>query len=145
MKTKLIRIKETILRSICRLFQVYKYYLIVFFIVFLIFFITGIMTCAKYSSDISCGNLINKYMYSFLTRELSYISFFLVSTIFFVLASLIFLLLTNNLFFKILDILILILMSYIWGFDICVIILTLGLAGVFFGAIVLGGFGLIIF
>ena len=48
-------------------------------------------------------------------------------------------------FFVILNFVIIAIMSYIWGFDICIIVMTLGLAGVIYGVVVLGMLGLLIF
>jgi hypothetical protein len=43
------------------------------------------------------------------------------------------------------DCILLSLMSYIFGFDICIVILSFGLAGVFFGILILGLLGLLVF
>ena len=69
MKEKFSKAKSIIFELASKLIIFYRNYLLVFFVVFLIAFITGIMTCSKYASDISCENLLNKYLYSFLVRD----------------------------------------------------------------------------
>ena len=123
----------------------YKVYLLVFFVIFLISFVTGICTCAGYSADIDCSNLINKYLYSFLCRNISWFSLFLIYSVYFCLLSLFIVFLTRNLFFTIIDGAILALLSYIFGFDVCIICVCLGLSGVLLGIIIGGVLGLIIF
>lgn len=127
------------------MFLYYKIYLLVFFILFLISFITGIMTSAYYISSISCENLINKYLYNFLTKSSSMLSFFLILSIFFVLISLFFIFFTSNNILVCLNITILCLCAYIFGFDICIIVATLGLSGIIFGIFIMGIGGMFTF
>lgn len=128
-----------------KLFVKYKYYLLVFFILFFISFMTGILTCAAYMSDISCDNLINGYLLGFLKNESGYFSFFLICSIYFVVVSLIFILFTRNLFFVVVNTIILCVMGYVFGFDACIIVVSLGLAGAILGTLVFGAMGLIVF
>lgn len=143
MKEKWGRVKFTILSEASRLFARYKYYLLVFFVLFLICFITGIMTCINYSSSISCDNLINTYLLGYLQKSSSWIGFFLIMSLFFLIISLFIIIFTRNILFVIMDILILLLTSYILGFDICIIIISLGLSGVIFGILVYGLLGIL--
>ena len=103
------------------------------------------MTCSNYASSISCENLINKYMYNLLTRESRYLTFFLIQTAYFVIISLAIIFLTKSYFMVIVDSIILTLMAYIYGFDLCVVVLSLGLAGVIFGIVILGVLGILVF
>ena len=133
------------LRCASKLFVKYKYYLLVFFVFFFISFMTGIFTCSAYISDISCDNLINGYLLSFLKNDSSYFGFFLVCSLYFLIVSLIFILLTWNIFFIVVDVIILSIMGYVFGFDLCLIVVSLGLAGVVFGIFIMGLIGLCIF
>ncbi len=145
MQERFYRIKNSISSTASKFIMQYKLYLLVFFVVFLIAFITGISTCAGYASDIECSNLINKYLYSFLCRDLSYISLFLVYSLYFSLLALFIIIFTGNLFFAIIDCILIALASYIFGFDLCVVCLCLGLSGIILGCIVGGILGLLIF
>ncbi|MGN0960807.1 MAG: hypothetical protein ACI4PF_01255 [Christensenellales bacterium] len=145
MKEKWGRIKYTILGETGKLFGIYKYYLLVFFIIFLICFITGILTCASYSADISCGNLINKYLHSYLCKDTTYIGFFLMLSLYFLIFTLFITLLTRNVFIIIIDGIIFVFFSYILGFDVCIIVISLGLAGVIFGILIYGLLNILIF
>ena len=144
MKYKFIKAKDIILNSASKLFVFYKNYLLVFFILFLIAFITGIMTCSHYASSIDCEKLINSYLYSFLCRDSSYMSFFLILSVYFIIIAVLFFFITNNVFLVVVDIVVLILTSYILGFDLCVIIISLGLSGVIFGILIFGLFGILV-
>ena len=62
MKKKYERIRYFLERNTGKLLKCYGGYLLVFFIIFLVGFITGIMTASSYSDDLSCENLINKYL-----------------------------------------------------------------------------------
>ena len=143
MKERFNRVKYSILSNASKLIGIYKYYLLVFFIVFLICFITGIMTCVHYASDISCENLINTYLLSYLKKNSSYLTFFLMQGLFYLLISLWFIIFTRNIFFEIVNYVIIIFSSYIFGFDVCIIIITLGLSGVVFGVLIYGVLGIL--
>jgi len=145
MKEKIYRIKNIIFCNTSKVVLFYKNYLLVFFLLFLIFFITGIMTCSHYISSVSCDNLINTYLCSFLKNESRYFSFFLIMSIYFVCISLIIIIFTRNYFFVILNSVILSLMSYIYGFDLCIVIMCLGFAGIILGSLILGVLGISIF
>ena len=144
MREKWWSCKNYFYQCIIKLLKQYKYYLLVFFLLFLISFITGILTCSNYASDISCDNLINKYLLSYLTKERSYLSFFLMMGVWFLLIALFFVCFTCNAFMSVVDTIILSLISYILGFDVCVITVCLGLAGVIFGILVYAMIGILI-
>lgn len=138
MKEKLKRFGYMLSSDISRLVYIHRYYLIIFAIVFLISFITGVMTCVNYSSSISCEKLINIYLLSYLKKDSSYISFFLMHSLYFLIVALFVTVLTRNIFVIIIDGVILSFLSYILGFDVCVVIISLGLSGVIFGVLVYG-------
>jgi hypothetical protein len=142
---KYSRFKFNILYQAGKFISFYKNYLLVFFIVFLIGFITGIMTCSHYSNIITYENLINKYLIKFLTKEHKFTTFFLILSAYFIIISLVAILFTKNIFMIVIDFVVLLLTSYIFGFDLCIIILSFGLAGVIFGVVVLGLMGFLIF
>lgn len=144
MKYKFLKIKDYIINITSKFLSCYKVYLLVFFILFLIAFITGVMTCSNYASSIDCDKFINNYLYAFLCRESSYISFFLILSFYFLVLAILFFFVSCNAFFVVVDTIILILSSYILGFDICVMILSLGLSGIIFGVIVFGVLGILV-
>lgn len=145
MNDKFLRAKTIIFNNTGRFLKIYLKYLLVFFVLFLIGFITGILTCSKYISDITCANLINKYLYNFLLNECNFFSYFLSVGLFYLIICLIVILLTRNIFFMIIDCLILMFMAYIFGFDLCIIFCTLGLSGIICGFLFLGLLGLLVF
>lgn len=145
MKTKFSRIKYSFFNWISRFLICYRSYLLVFFIIFLIAFITGIMTCSHYSSSITCEHLINKYLYDFLTKESTFISYFLKLSAYYIILFLCIIFLSKNLFMIIVNCFLIFFMSYIYGFDLCIIILSLGLSGVIFGILILGVLGVFLF
>lgn len=145
MSEKWSRIKYQILNKTSKLLRYYKNYLLVFFILFLISFITGLLTASKYTDDLTCENLINTHLYSFLINDINFISLFLILSILLLLFCLFVILLTRNKFFIILNYLFFMLFSYIFGFDLCVIITCLGLAGIILGIAIWGVFNLFIF
>ena len=138
MNDKFCRIKSTIGYNILKCISVYKKCIFIFFILFLISFITGIMTCSRYSDVITIDNLINEYLLNFLKKDMKFISFFLINSLWCLLFGLFVIFLTRNYFFVICDCVLLCLLSYIFGFDLCVIILSLGLSGVIFGVVIKG-------
>lgn len=145
MKTKFSRIKYSLCNWISRFLICYRSYLLIFFIIFLIAFVTGIMTCSHYSSSITCENLINKYLYDFLIKDSTCISYFLKLSAYYIIISLCVVLLSKNLFLIIVDCFLIFFMSYIYGFDLCIIILSLGLSGVVLGILILGVLGVLLF
>lgn len=145
MQERFYRAKNSIITNLSKFILRYRVYLLVFFVIFLISFVTGICTCASYASDITCENLINKYLYSFLCRDLSYFSLFLIYSLYFALVALFIIFLTRNIFISVVDGILLALMAYIFGFDLCVIILSLGLSGIILGILVGGLLGIAIF
>lgn len=144
MKVRCERIKYMLIHQASKFLSIYKYYLLVFFVLFLISFVTGIMTCGHYGSDITCDNLINKYLLGYLAKDTSYISFFLMLSVYFLIISLFVSVFTRNVFIVVVDIVAYCITSYILGFDVCVIVISLGLSGVIFGSLVYGLFGILI-
>jgi len=145
MKEKFYKIKNNFFLTLVKILRYLKVYLILFGIVFLITFITGIMTCVNYLNVVSYENLINKYLMNYLSKESTYLTFFLMMSLWFVVVSLLSYLLTKGYFFIVVNFLVLAIMGYIWGFDICIIVMTLGLAGVVFGVLILGVLGFLLF
>lgn len=132
------RIKSNIVAMASKAWTYYRAYLLAFFVVFLIAFITGIMTCAQYVDSIKTDNLINKYLYEFLTKERRVWSYVLILSIWFVGIVLCEVIFTRNKLVIVIDTLILALLSYITGFDACIVVTTLGLSGIVFGILVQG-------
>ena len=118
--------------------------IIVFAFLFLIGFITGIFTAAEYAKDLTCEFLINVYLYSWLIRESTYITFFLTMSVFYLIIVFCVSVFTMNKFLIILFSVFFVLGAYIYGFDICVVFVCLGLSGIVLGAITFGVLGLII-
>ena len=145
MKDAVCRFYDLVKNCLIRLTNNHKGWLISFGIVFLTAAITGIMTTINYLDIVTCDNLINKYLLELLAGERSYISLFLISCFWLLLTILFVIWFTKNIFFVVMDFLLLSVLSYIWGFDICIIVMTLGLAGVVYGVLVLGLIGIIIF
>lgn len=139
------RIKNLIFTYANKLLRFCGRYLFVLFVFFLIGFITGIMTSSRYVSDISCDNLINKYLCAFLKKESKYISFFLILSVYYLIVSLFIIIFTRNRFFVVLNVILLTLLSYIFGFDLCIIVTCLGLSGVILGVVFWGLLGVIVF
>lgn len=145
MDEKYQRIKNNIINFSSRFLKNYKYYLLVFFILFLIGFLTGIITASDYSKDLTCENLINIYMYSFLKREMTFFSYFLTMALYFAILLLFTTLLVRNKFMIVINTIILVLIAYIFGFDLCILMICLGLAGVILGALFIGLLGIVCF
>ena len=143
MQEKWGRLRNSFLIQTSKLMGVFKYYLLVFFIFFLIAFVTGVMTCTKYASSVSCDNLINKYLLSYLTKDSSYLTFFLMMSVYYLLITIFSIIFTRNIFVVILDGVVLLLISYILGFDCCIVIVSLGLSGVIFGILVYALLGIL--
>ncbi len=133
MKEKTEKFKSVFLNFSSRLISVYKYYLLVFFVLFLIGFLTGLITASGYSKDLTCDNLINPYMLDFLKKEMTFFSYFLTVGIIFLLLCILTMLLVRNKLLIVLNAIIMMIFAYIFGFDLCVIIVCLGLAGVVCG------------
>ena len=145
MEGKFERIKNNVMSLASRFVKCYKGYLLVFFIVFLIGFLTGIFTCSSYVEDLTCENLINTYLYSFLQNEMTFFSFFLTLSIFFILMCAFTIFLVRNKFMIAINVILLFLLSYIFGFDLCIVIMCLGLSGIIFGVLFYCLFWLVIF
>lgn len=145
MEGKFERLKNYFFSSASRFFKYYKKYLLVFFIVFLFGFCTGIFTSSGYSSDLAVDNLINKYLYSNLSNEMSFFSYYLTLLIFLIIAIIFTMFLVRNKFMVCANIFLLFIMAYIFGFDLCVIVVCLGLSGVIFGVLFYGILGIIVF
>lgn len=145
MKENIERIKYNIINIASRFFICYKNYLLVFFIIFLFGFLTGIFTCSQYSSDLTCENLINKYLYNFLCNEMNFFTFFLILSLFFLLISVLTIILIRNKFMVVVNIFAMFLMSYVFGFDLCIVVVCLGLAGIILGILFLGVLGVGVF
>lgn len=144
MNEKFCRIKNSVLGSVSRFLLYYSKYLITFSVILLICFVTGIMVCSHYTSIISVENFIDKYMLSFLRCDSNLIGFFLIHGAFFLAISLGVILLTRNAVFVIIDAIAYAIISYIFGFDVCLFIVCLGMSGVIFGILIYGIFGLLI-
>lgn len=138
MKERLKRFGYMLSSELKRLLYIYKYYLLIFAIIFLIAFITGIMTCINYSSSISTDKFINIYLLSYLCKDTTYLSYFLMLGLYYLLVTLFVMFFTRNWFVIIVDGILLSLLSYILGFDTCVFVSTLGLSGVIFGVLIYG-------
>lgn len=145
MGCKFQRIKNNIISIASRFVLNYKNYLLVFFIIFLFGFLTGIFTCSSYSSDLEIDKLINKYLYDFLCGEITYFSYFLTLAIFFLIVCVITIFLVRNKFMVVFNVFLLFIMAYIYAFDMCIVIICLGLSGVVCGALFLGVFGVVFF
>lgn len=145
MKEKFSKLGDYIKLSCFRLLNYHKGWIFAFSVVFLITFITGIMTCVHYLDIVTYENLINEYLIKLLVKDSTYLSFFLMMLLWFLVVSVVVIICTKNLFFVVIDFILLGLMSYVWGFDICIIVMTLGLAGVIYGIVFLGVLGIIVF
>ena len=98
MREKWLRFKHYFFEYIKRYAKNHKYYIILFVVLFLIAMITGIVTCTQYAEDITCENLINTYLYSFLKKDYTFFSFFLILAIYFFAISLFTIFFINNRF-----------------------------------------------
>lgn len=145
MNDKFERIKNNCFSIASRFLRFHKFFLLVFFIIFFIGFLTGIITCSGFAKDLEVKNLINPYLYDFLRNEMTFFSYFLTLSVFFVLLSLFTIFCVRNKFFIGLSAIILFLLAYIFGFDLCVVIICMGLAGVVLGVIFMGLLGFLIF
>ena len=145
MKPVFYRIKNSIYHRISQLIKENIRYLVFFFVVFLVGCLVGIFTASKYAADLEPSNLINEYLYSLLTKDMSTITYFLVLSVYFLLINLFVIFLTKNRLMIVIDALLLFFLAYIWGFDICVIFVCLGLAGIILGFICNVLLGLVLF
>ena len=144
MKQKLKYFRNSFFALFRRLILEHRKFVIIFSILFLISFITGIFTSSEYAQDLTCENLINKYLYSFLCNDVNYLSFFLTMTIYFIIVSIVIIVFTHNKIFMILLTILFMLGSYIYSFDICVIFVSLGLSGIVIGFVSIGILGMLI-
>lgn len=145
MRENWFKIKYFFAYNLKKLWCSYKIYIIILSVFFLISFVTGIITCSQYSSDMKCENLINKYLFDFLANEINWLSYFLIMIVFFTILCWFTLITLRNKFMSIIHIVLLFFMGYIYGFDLCVMIITLGLPGIFFGCLFYGLFGIVLF
>lgn len=145
MKNHYIRIKYFICDKIKKLWRDYRIYIVILSVFLLLGLITGILTCSEFSKDLACENLINRYLYDFLIRELNWLSLFLIFGVLFFIICLLSMLLIRNKLTLFIFYFLLFLMSYVYGFDLCVLIVCLGLSGVFFGIIIYGLLGILVF
>ena len=140
MRESYFKIKYFFADRLKKLWCNYKFYIIILSVFFLIAFVTGIITCSQYSSDMTCENLINKYLFDFLANEMNWLSYFLIMIVFFTILCWLTLITLRNKLMSIIHIVLLFFMGYIYGFDLCVMIITLGLPGIFFGCVFYGFF-----
>ncbi len=139
------RVKNNIMSIASRFVMDYRNYLLVFFIIFLFGFLTGIFTSASYSSDLEVDNLINKYLYQFICNDISYFSYFLTLAIFFAIICVFTIFFVRNKFMLCINVFLLFLMAYVYAFDLCIVIVCLGLSGVICGVLFLGVLGICVF
>jgi len=145
MKEKYIRFKNFFNVQCKRILSQYKFCLVIMFFIFLVGIITGIMTCSRYSSEVTCDNLINKYLLDFLTCDTDFLSYFLILSIWFIILSIFTILFVRNKFMCVIINILIFFMAYIYGFDLCIIIINLGLAGIILGIFIYLLFGLFLF
>lgn len=145
MKKGMYRAYYFILGRAKRLLNDCKGYLILFLALFLLGYLTGIFTAGSYAGDLSCDRLINTYLYSVLTKGMKSFTYFLVLALYFALILLYTSLCTRNIFFIVLNCILMVLMSYIAGFDITIIFVTLGLSGIILGFLTYGILGVLFF
>lgn len=145
MKEKYIRLKYFLLYNLRKLWTEYKIYILVLSVFFLIGFVTGILTCSGYSKDLSTDNIINVYLLDFLKRDLSWISFSLILSIYFIILCILTVVLVRNKLMIVIMAIVSMLLLYLFGFDLCVMIVCLGFAGIFFGIVFYGIIGLLVY
>ncbi len=145
MKPIFYKIKNSISYKVSRIIKDNIKYFIFFATVFLVGCLVGVFTASKYAGDLEPSNLINEYLYSMLTKDMSTITYFIVLVVYFIIVCLFLVLLTKNKLMVFVDSLLLFFLSYIWGFDICVIFVCLGLSGIILGFISNVLLGLIFF
>ena len=145
MNENCIRAKYHIYSLIRKFWLEYKVYIIIFSILFLLAFTTGILTCSKYSDIIEVDRLIDKYLLNFLKLEINFFTYFIYLTVFYLLYALFVIFLTRNKFFIVVDVIIFLLLSYILGFDLFIIISSLGLAGIICGILFRAILGIVLF
>ena len=145
MKEKYLRFKYYFFVRLKKMLSRYKFCLPIMFSIFLIGLITGIMTCSGYSSDLTCENLINKYLFDFLTRECNFFTLFLILAVFFLILSIATILLVKSKILVVITNILLFFLAYMFGFDLFIIIVCLGLAGIVLGILTYLFFGIIMF
>lgn len=145
MYIKTTRFKEILIKNISKLLKLYSSYLLVFFVFMLIGFITGILTASKYSELIECEHLINKYLYRFLLNDINFLSYFFSVSIILLIIFICIICFTRNKFCIGLNFLLTLIISYIFGFDLYVVFISLGFAGIVLGIIVYSFIGFSIF
>lgn len=128
-----------------RIIRAYKGFFILFFSLFLLGFVTGIFTAGGYASDLSAESLINEYLYKVLTKSTKSITYFLILSFYFAIVVVFSGVFTRNIFFVVVDCIIMLLASYVWGFDITIIFVCLGLSGIILGTLTYGLIGVLFF
>ena len=138
MSEKSFRIRNQFNSILNNYFREFKGRIILLCIIFIISFITGILTCIEYSDVVTCENLIDKYLYSFLKNDMNFFSYFLMVALFYLLLGLLCFIFASSKIMCFINCCIFSLISYIFGFDLCIIIITLGLSGIIFGILFRG-------
>lgn len=138
MRNKCEVFKTNFYRFLSRLVKEYKYYIITFTIFFIIAFVTGIFSAAKYSSDLTEDNFINGVLLEFLKKEKGFWGLFFSYFIWAFVLSVFAILFTNNILCNIIETLGFMLFSYIIGFDLTVMFFSFGIVGIIFSILVYG-------
>ena len=73
MKEKFSKCFDQIKLSFFKLLVLHKGWLAIFLVVFLLSFITGIMTCVHYLDIVTYENLINEYLIELLSKKSTYL------------------------------------------------------------------------
>lgn len=126
------RISNILTSCLSRIFKKFKWQILIYGVLLLLSFLTGIFTCVSYLGKVEVSNLINKYIYEFLTRDKSVISYFFTMSIWFALFAICAVVFRKSKFFIFIDIIACMLALYIAGFDIVILCTCLG----FFGAVI---------
>lgn len=145
MSEKSNRFRNQISNIISNFIRQFKGKILMLCIIFIISFITGILTCIEYSDMVTCENLIDKYLYSFLLNDINFLSYFLMMAVFYLLFGFLCVLFSQSKFMCVINIVIFCLINYIFGFDLCIVIISLGLSGIIFGILFRGIWILVIF
>ena len=133
MLSKCNHVSSALFLAVKKLVWQYKYWLLLFVALMLVSIITGIVTCSGYASDLKPDNIINKYLLDFLSNESNFLSFFLIMSVFYIAIILLTIIFSHNKFMLFSSIAVFMFVTYIFAFDFCIIIVTLGLAGIILG------------
>lgn len=120
-------------------------YFLLYLLLFIIAFITGIFTASRYIDDISYDNMLCTMLIDFLKRDKGIFSLFFSYSIWYLTFILFIVFFNKNIFCGIVNVVVLFFFSYIIGFDLCVIIVSFGLTGIIFGVFVYGLFSILAF